>query len=230
MLEPGMPWRPLKAVTAALPYLSLVFPCCFPKDERSFLFLAMSRRAYHQVKARLPPDLKPAVMSAKSLTQSETERRELPKQHGRAVLRGDDLSRRTPQTHSAKENRRRANRELVEAYRRDMKRSALGATIASAVNLGPEWRSPEARLVGTAEDNAHRVATLAATQASRMLSGRSEAEEGTLGSFGTEASTSDQRGRHLTLPSGPMGGARERRRAAGEVARLGEEQRMTPQQ
>ena len=59
----------------------------------------------------------------------------------------------------------------LEAFRRDMLRAALGAGLAEALALGPKRGAPAAaaRVAGTDENNALRVATLAASEAARGL-------------------------------------------------------------
>lgn len=167
-----------------------------------------------QVRARLPANLKPALMRRSLLSRSEADDPRMlsrPHERGNGIAGGEEHA---PTAPAAKARRRRANRDLMEAYRRDMRRAALGATIAAASKLGPEWGSPEGRTLGTAEDNARRVAALAAGEAHRALLGRTEAEENPVGQQeSSRGGTADggPRGVLLDLPSGPPGGARNQR-------------------
>lgn len=87
----------------------------------------------------------------------------------------------------------------MSAYRRDMLRAALGATIAEAGALGPQRGAPSARIVGTDEDNSRRVATLAANEAKRELE---------LGWKGVGMMETNSRGESPQIAVGPRGGAR----------------------
>lgn len=99
----------------------------------------------------------------------------------------------------------KARAKVLESYRRDMLRAKLGASLAGARSLGPEWGAPHGRIVGTDEDNAHRVATVAANEAARTLLGG-----------GGEAGAGGADRKRLHLPSGPVGGVRAQRREATE--------------
>lgn len=180
-----------------------------------------------QVEAHLPRDLKPAVIHAQSLAaHAESEGYEL-------VDHGQDDANGGVKSDQPKEARRRARRIRVEGFRRDMRRAALGAKIASAIAQGPEWGSPDGRLLGTEEDNARRVATLAASEASRALAGGAGEEEVAVGTWEPDASgvAGSNRGRKpVDLPSGPAGGAREQRRAAEKSASQGGRRAVGPEE
>lgn len=160
-----------------------------------------------QVKTRLPEDLTPAVCGADHTNASDENGRGHPGQR-----RGQQsaLSTSTDSSNSTDRTRVKAKRQRLEGYRRDMLRAALGATLAEAGCLGAERGAPGARVVGTDEDNARRVATLAADEAIKELDARTEAA----GRGWVHGSRT-----RYHVPSGPAGGARAQQRAALERAK-----------
>lgn len=163
----------------------------------------------------MPHNLKPAFISTSSSSSFETELHQRGNGHGQNRQTTQQHRRGTNPVEARVKNNKQHAEELgqLEAFRRDMLRAKLGATIAQAGSLGPEWRAPRAHIIGTDEDNARRVATLGASEATRVL----------VGGAGYEARSSAGAGRGrkktLCLSSGPVGGARAQRRAAAEADR-----------
>eukprot|EP00904_Undaria_pinnatifida_P000036 jgi/Undpi1/10032/HiC_scaffold_28.g12486.m1 len=145
-----------------------------------------------KIKERLPQDFTPAVGTQHSPNGGEGK--------GRSH---HPPSRPNPHDHH----------QHLETYRRDMLRAALGATLGEAKHLGAERGGAGARLAGTDEDNARRVATLAASQAARELDiGVEAARDGVGVRGGKDRSSGKKRREACLVPSGPKGGARDQRR------------------
>lgn len=118
---------------------------------------------FEKVRKRLPDDLTPAL-GMPEWADATPEKKKRFKSSGN---RGEhDRYNFKSGEHHRLDIRREA---LVRAYRRDMLRAALGATVAEAGALGPQRGAPSARIVGTDEDNSRRVATLAANEAKKEL-------------------------------------------------------------
>ncbi|CAN0528926.1 unnamed protein product [Ectocarpus sp. 12 AP-2014] len=144
-----------------------------------------------KVKARLPKDLTPAFAAQRTEDDPTNNSKKRPRRHRK---------------HDDDEHRRRQLPESqLETYRRDMLRAALGCGLAEALALGPKRGAPAAaaRVAGTDEDNARRVATLASGEAATAL------DRGTAATAAIEGRRSSGSGGGVqVVPSGPVGGAR----------------------
>ncbi|CAM9094165.1 unnamed protein product, partial [Pylaiella littoralis] len=136
-----------------------------------------------KVKARLPRDLTPAI-AAKHRTEEGQDSKRHQRKRKRNYYQDDDddddnpyadgkRKQRQQQQPPLPQDRQHRQRYLLEAYRRDMLRAALGASLAEALALGPGRGAPAAaaRSAGTDENNAWRVATLAWSHAATELDG-----------------------------------------------------------
>ncbi|CAM9382283.1 unnamed protein product, partial [Ectocarpus sp. 8 AP-2014] len=107
-----------------------------------------------KVKARLPKDLTPALAAQRTDDDATNNSKKRPRRHRKHDDDDDRGQQQLPE-------------RQLEAYRRDMLRAALGSGLAEALALGPRRGAPAAaaRVAGTDEDNARRVATLASGEA-----------------------------------------------------------------
>lgn len=148
-----------------------------------------------QVKARLPKDLTPALAAQRTNDDDSTNNsKKRPRRHRK---HNDDGHRQQQLPESQ-----------LEAYRRDMLRAALGSGLAEALALGPRRGAPAAaaRVAGTDEDNARRVATLASGEAATALDRGTAAAAAAAAREGRRSRGSG--GGVQVVPSGPDGGAR----------------------
>ncbi|CAM9762662.1 unnamed protein product [Ectocarpus sp. 4 AP-2014] len=143
-----------------------------------------------KVKARLPKDLTPALAAQRTDDDATNNSKKRPRRH----RKHDDDEHRQQQLPESQ----------LEAYRRDMLRAALGCGLAEALALGPKRGAPAAaaRVAGTDEDNARRVATLASGEAATAL------DRGTAAAAREGRRSSGSGGGVQVVPSGPVGGAR----------------------
>lgn len=155
---------------------------------------------FEKVRVRLPEDLTPALGTPEWAGATPEEKRLFKCSSSRSARGEHDRY----NFKSGENHRLEIRREtLVGAYRRDMLRAALGATVAEAGALGPLRGAPSARTVGTDEDNSRRVAMLAANEAERELE---------LGWKGVGTMEPISGGERPLITVEPGGGARSQRR------------------
>ncbi|CAN0149461.1 unnamed protein product [Scytosiphon promiscuus] len=170
-----------------------------------------------KVKTRLPRDLTPALASETRREQEDgrnDDDEDKDKQRRKKRRRKDCGDDEGVDSHH--------RRQKLETYRRDMLRAALGASLAEAQALGAKRGAPAAalRVAGTDENNARRVATLAAAEAAAELeleeaaAGRGQGDGGRRGEVlgGRRREDEGTKAGGLMEASGPAGGARARRR------------------
>ena len=166
------------------------------------------------MRARLPGDLTPALETPDPAAATLGERAG---ENSKGDPRSYQHDRATSSLSDPRERHRLQNhRKRLEAYRRDMLRAALGAAVVEAGVLGSQRGAPTARIVGTDEDNARRVATLGANEAGRRLRFDWKGAGAKMGLLRQSAGGGTRRTR---LPAGPPGGARAQRREAAERTR-----------
>eukprot|EP00903_Cladosiphon_okamuranus_P016155 g14909.t1 len=148
-----------------------------------------------KISTRLPPDLSPALAAQQAAAEQYAtnaagkdagkNRKRNRKQHHNGINITDDddaytagnaIATNCPNASSGYQRRQDRRRSGLEAYRRDMLRAGLGADLADTLTLGPTRGAPAAaaRVAGTDENNALRVAMLAASEAARVLDVRLE--------------------------------------------------------
>ncbi|CAB1111625.1 unnamed protein product [Ectocarpus sp. CCAP 1310/34] len=142
-----------------------------------------------KVEARLPKDLTPALAAQRTDDDATNNSKKRPRRHRK---------------HDDGERPQQLPESQLEAYRRDMLRAALGCGLAEALALGPKRGAPAAaaRVAGTDEDNARRVAILASGEAATAL------DRGTAAAAREGRRSSGSGGGVQVVPSGPVGGAR----------------------